>query len=62
MGELEGKAPNPRRAIAALVDKGLIRVLHKDKPFRGNRVFRIHPAIAWKGGYFFRNNTLNNWL
>lgn len=51
-----------RRAITALVEKGLVRIMHKDKPFRGNRVFRIHPAMAWRGGYFFRNEATNQWL
>lgn len=58
------KAPHvsrARRAITALTEKGLLRIMHKDKPFRGNRVFRIHPAMAWRGGHFFRNTILERW-
>ena len=55
------QVPRPRRAIAALIEKGLIRLLHKDKPFRGNRVFLVHPVVAWKGGYFYQNNAVQRW-
>lgn len=54
-------AAQTSRAIQGLTDKGLIRILHKDRPDRGNRVILVSPMLAWKGAYAFRNNSQSRW-
>lgn len=64
VSELQRVFPTPAqtsRAIQGLTDKGLIRILHKDRPDRGNRVILVTPVLAWRGAYAFRNNSQTHW-
>ena len=56
-----GAKVQARRTMASLIDKGLVRVLHKDKPQRGCRVLLVNPTLAWKGAYLFQNNAVQRW-
>lgn len=52
---------NISRTLQGLVDKGLLRIAHKDKPFRYDMVLNISPAVAFRGSHVFRDSCLRRW-
>lgn len=56
--QFDGKV---RRILQGLITKGLIRILHEDKPFKHDLVLHINPAIAFKGSYVFRDACVKRW-
>ncbi|MNF78125.1 hypothetical protein D3C85_1257600 [compost metagenome] len=49
-------AAHVARTLRGLTLKNTIRVLHRDKPWRGCMVIKINPVIAFRGGVWFRDN------
>lgn len=62
-GELDTAMPKmkTRRTLQALVDKGMVRILHTDKPFRHDLVLKVNPVVAFRGGHIFRETSITGW-
>lgn len=50
-----------RRILQSLLDKGLVRTLHNDKPFKNDLVLKLSPAISFRGGHDWRDTAISRW-
>lgn len=50
-----------RRRLSSLADKGLVKVDHTDKPFKGDRVIRINPVVCFDGWDLIRESKIKDW-
>lgn len=49
------------RTLRELEAKNALRVMHRDKPFRGDMVIKVHPVIGFRGDTSFRQMCLSSW-
>lgn len=59
--ELSGVVSKARRTLSDLVDKGLLKIDHVDKPFKGDRVLRINPVVCFNGWDMIRESKIKDW-
>lgn len=59
--ELSNAVNKSRRALSNLVDKGLLKIDHVDKPFKGDRVIRINPIVCFSGWNMVRESKIKDW-
>ena len=59
--ELSNVAVKSRRTLSNLESKGLLKIDHVDKPFKGDRVIRINPVLCFDGWDLIRESKIKDW-
>lgn len=59
--ELSNVVAKSRRTLSNLVEKGLLKIDHEDKPFKGDRVIRINPVVCFNGWDLIRESKIKEW-
>lgn len=50
-----------RRTLQSLIQNGMVRLLHENKPFKNDLVLLVNPMVAFRGSYLFRESAIRRW-
>lgn len=56
-----GISPKNIAAMLSKLEPNAIRVLHRNKPFKGDIVIKINPFYGWKGNYRLVEHAKDKW-